>query len=100
MADETPQSARRAELAAFLRAQRARLRPVDVGLLEDCDSGRRRTPGLRREEIAPEHARPRRARQQSAFPAHILSGRHVYLLTKESPTWQEADHGSHDRRGH
>src|SRR6266852_3017965 len=42
MANETPQSARRAELAAFLRAQRARLRPVDVGLPEDCDSGRRR----------------------------------------------------------
>ncbi len=52
MANETPQSARRAELAAFLRAQRARLRPVDVGLPEDCDSGRRRTPGLRREEVA------------------------------------------------
>jgi transcriptional regulator with XRE-family HTH domain len=52
MADETPQSARRAELAAFLRAQRARLRPTDVGLPEDCVPGRRRTPGLRREEIA------------------------------------------------
>jgi len=49
---ETPQSARRAELAAFLRAQRARLRPADVGLPEDCDPGLRRTPGLRREEVA------------------------------------------------
>ena len=52
MANETPQSARRAELAAFLRTQRARLRPADVGLPEDCDPGRRRTPGLRREEVA------------------------------------------------
>jgi transcriptional regulator with XRE-family HTH domain len=52
MADEIPQSARRAELAAFLRAQRARLRPANVGLPEDCDLGRRRTPGLRREEVA------------------------------------------------
>jgi hypothetical protein len=52
MANETPQSARRAELAAFLRAQRARLRPADVGLPEDRDPGRRRTPGLRREEVA------------------------------------------------
>jgi transcriptional regulator with XRE-family HTH domain len=52
MANEIPQSARRAELAAFLRAQRARLRPADVGLPEDCDPGRRRTPGLRREEVA------------------------------------------------
>src|ERR1700733_7119018 len=52
MADETARSARRAELAAFLRAQRARLRPADVGLPEDYDPGRRRTPGLRREEVA------------------------------------------------
>ena len=52
MADETPRSARRAELAAFLRAQRARLQQADVGLPEDCDPGRRRTPGLRREEVA------------------------------------------------
>jgi transcriptional regulator with XRE-family HTH domain len=52
MANEAPQSARRAELAAFLRTQRARLRPADVGLPEDCDPGRRRTPGLRREEVA------------------------------------------------
>jgi hypothetical protein len=43
------EAARRAELAAFLRAQRARLRPADVGLPE---LGRRRTPGLRREEVA------------------------------------------------
>ena len=50
--NETSRSARRAELAAFLRTQRARLRPADVGLPEDCDPGRRRTPGLRREEVA------------------------------------------------
>lgn len=40
---------RRADLAAFLRARRARLRPSDVGL---PDGGRRRTPGLRRQEVA------------------------------------------------
>jgi transcriptional regulator with XRE-family HTH domain len=41
--------ARRNELAAFLRARRARLQPEDVGLAR----GRRRlTPGLRREEVA------------------------------------------------
>jgi hypothetical protein len=44
--------ARRAELAAFLRAQRARLRPADVGLPEGSATGRRRTPGLRREEVS------------------------------------------------
>jgi transcriptional regulator with XRE-family HTH domain len=36
-------------LADFLRARRERLSPADVGL---PDSGRRRTPGLRREEVA------------------------------------------------
>jgi transcriptional regulator with XRE-family HTH domain len=48
----TSRSARRGELAAFLRAQRARLRPADVGLPEDHEPGLRRTPGLRREEVA------------------------------------------------
>src|SRR2546423_14562602 len=52
MADVTRRSARHAELAAFLRAQRARLRPADVGLPEDSHPGRRRAPGLRREEVA------------------------------------------------
>jgi transcriptional regulator with XRE-family HTH domain len=40
---------RRPELAAFLTAARARLRPADVGV---PDTGRRRTPGLRRQEVA------------------------------------------------
>jgi hypothetical protein len=39
----------RAELADFLRSGRARLVPGDVGLTEGV---RRRTPGLRREEVA------------------------------------------------
>lgn len=41
--------ANRAELAAFLRVRRARLSPRDAGL---PDVGRRRTPGLRRQEVA------------------------------------------------
>src|SRR6201996_871958 len=41
---------RRDELRAFLRSRRARLSPSDVGLSDD--GGRRRTPGLRREELA------------------------------------------------
>ncbi len=40
---------RRAELADFLRKRRASLKPEDVGL---PNGGRRRTPGLRREEVA------------------------------------------------
>jgi transcriptional regulator with XRE-family HTH domain len=43
------QSARRTELAAFLRARRERISPEDVGLPPGT---RRRTAGLRREELA------------------------------------------------
>jgi transcriptional regulator with XRE-family HTH domain len=42
-------AARRDELAGFLRNRRERITPQDVGLTV---SGRRRTPGLRREEVA------------------------------------------------
>ncbi|MCZ4124116.1 helix-turn-helix transcriptional regulator [Streptomyces sp. H39-S7] len=40
---------RRTELAAFLRSRRARITPADVGMPPGL---RRRTPGLRREEVA------------------------------------------------
>jgi transcriptional regulator with XRE-family HTH domain len=45
----SPGHINRAELAAFLRTRRDRLRPADVGL---PDGGRRRAPGLRRQEVA------------------------------------------------
>ncbi len=41
--------ARRRELAAFLRSRRERITPQEVGV---ALAGRRRTPGLRREEVA------------------------------------------------
>src|ERR1700743_2503941 len=41
--------ARRREFGAFLRSRRERLTPAEVGLPEGF---RRRTPGLRREEVA------------------------------------------------
>ncbi|GAA2826091.1 helix-turn-helix transcriptional regulator [Kitasatospora sp. CM 4170] len=44
-----PAEARRHELAAFLRSRRERIAPEQVGLPM---TGRRRTPGLRREEVA------------------------------------------------
>jgi transcriptional regulator with XRE-family HTH domain len=44
-----PGERRRAELSDFLRNRRASLQPEDVGL---PGGGRRRTPGLRREEVA------------------------------------------------
>lgn len=40
---------RRLELSDFLRTRRAKISPSDVGL---ADGARRRTPGLRREEVA------------------------------------------------
>ncbi|MFK3980484.1 helix-turn-helix transcriptional regulator [Micromonospora sp. NPDC050397] len=48
-ATEAGAGLRRDELAAFLRSRRSRLRPADVGL---PDGVRRRTPGLRRQEVA------------------------------------------------
>ncbi|NOK19643.1 helix-turn-helix domain-containing protein [Corallococcus carmarthensis] len=46
---DTSRSSGRAELARFLRSRRERLHPEDVGL---SSGSRRRTPGLRREELA------------------------------------------------
>ncbi|MEU6853206.1 helix-turn-helix transcriptional regulator [Actinacidiphila alni] len=43
------QTRRRTELAGFLRSRRARITPADVGMPPGL---RRRTPGLRREEVA------------------------------------------------
>jgi len=45
-----PAEEQRQELGAFLRARRAALRPENVGLPQGVN--RRRTPGLRREELA------------------------------------------------
>ncbi|WP_329025132.1 MULTISPECIES: helix-turn-helix transcriptional regulator [unclassified Streptomyces] len=44
-----PAHGKRPELAAFLRSRRARVTPADVGMPPGL---RRRTPGLRREEVA------------------------------------------------
>jgi transcriptional regulator with XRE-family HTH domain len=48
-ASSSADAERRRELAAFLRTRRERITPVDVGL---PPGPRRRTPGLRREEVA------------------------------------------------
>lgn len=48
-AGSVPAVRRLGEFGEFLRSRRARLQPSDVGL---PDSTRRRTPGLRREEVA------------------------------------------------
>lgn len=49
MAMDDPQANQRRRLGEFIRAQRSRLKPADVGL---TTGSRRRTPGLRREEVA------------------------------------------------
>lgn len=90
----------RAELAGFLRSRRARVQPQDVGLAPGV---RRRTPGLRREEVAGlagmsvdyyirlEQARgPRPSRQVLAAIARALrltDGERAYLfnLAGEQP---------------
>ncbi|MGF6888707.1 hypothetical protein ABIA39_008158 [Nocardia sp. GAS34] len=45
----TDSADRRRELGVFLRRRRERVAPSDVGM---PSTGRRRTPGLRREELA------------------------------------------------
>src|ERR1700724_2925051 len=45
----TKDEIRRAEMSSSRRTRRERLRPAEVGLAQ---SARRRTPGLRREEVA------------------------------------------------
>jgi transcriptional regulator with XRE-family HTH domain len=90
----------RAELADFLRRGRARLDPSDVGLTAGA---RRRTPGLRREEVAQltgmsvdyytrlEQARgPRPSRQMLTALARALrltddERDHLFHLTGEEP---------------
>jgi hypothetical protein len=90
----------RAELADFLRRSRARLDPADVGL---APGPRRRTPGLRREEVAGlagmsvdyytrlEQSRgPRPSRQMLTALARALrltddERDHLFHLTGEEP---------------
>ncbi|MCM2418233.1 helix-turn-helix transcriptional regulator [Streptomyces sp. RKAG293] len=91
----------RTELADFLRRSRARLSPADVGL---TGGARRRTPGLRREEVAQlagmsadyyarlEQARgPRPSRQMLAALARALrltedERDHLFHLAGEEPS--------------
>ncbi|MBK3646782.1 helix-turn-helix transcriptional regulator [Streptomyces sp. MBT33] len=94
----------RAELADFLRRGRARLEPSDVGL---APGARRRTPGLRREEVAQlagmsvdyytrlEQSRgPRPSRQMLSAMARALrltaaEHDHLFHLAGEEPPRRE-----------
>lgn len=97
---DTPLERRRADLAAFLRSRRERLAPEDVGL---PGGGRRRTPGLRREEVAALagvgvswYTWLEQGRDIGVSPGFIdtlcgvlrldaLERRHLYLLTFQRP---------------
>ena len=97
---DTPLERRRADLAAFLRNRRERLAPEDVGL---PGGGRRRTPGLRREEVAALagvgvswYTWLEQGRDIGVSPGFIdtlcgvlrldaLERRHLYLLTFQRP---------------
>ncbi|MDX6354372.1 MAG: hypothetical protein QOF98_1275 [Streptomyces sp.] len=103
----------RPELADFLRRCRTRLAPADVGLAEGA---RRRTPGLRREEVAQlagmsvdyytrlEQGRgPRPSRQMLTALARALrmtedERNHLFHLAGEEPPRESGDSG-HVRPG-
>jgi transcriptional regulator with XRE-family HTH domain len=109
-----PGSVNRAELADFLRRGRARLDPADVGLTA---GPRRRTPGLRREEVAQltgmsvdyytrlEQARgPHPSRQMLTALARALrltddERDHLFHLTGEEPPRRGSGASAHLRPG-
>lgn len=108
-----PGGVNRAELADFLRHARSRLHPFDVGL---ATGARRRTPGLRREEVASlagmspdyytrlEQSRgPRPSRQMLTALARALrladdERDHLFHLAGEEPPRHEVPSG-HVRPG-
>jgi transcriptional regulator with XRE-family HTH domain len=92
---------RRAELREFLVSRRARVSPAEAGL--DSDGRRRRTPGLRREEVAvlsgvsPSWYQWLEQGRDISVSAHVLESvarvlklneaerRHLYLLAEMNP---------------
>ncbi|NUU20519.1 MAG: helix-turn-helix domain-containing protein, partial [Streptomycetaceae bacterium] len=105
-----PHTVRRGELSAFLRSRRERITPEDVGL---PTGSRRRTPGLRREEVAQlagvgvtwytwlEQGRPIRASAQvldavaRTLRLDVAEREHLYRLAGiPSVTHPEGDHVS------
>ena len=73
---------RRQELGAFLRARRAALQPEDVGLPQGVNH--RRTPGLRREELA------QLAGMSVSWYTRLEQGKDVQFSTKAAARLAEA----------
>ncbi|MFE6687723.1 helix-turn-helix transcriptional regulator [Streptomyces sp. NPDC057743] len=100
---------RRTELGEFLRSRRARLRPTELGLPDY--GGRRRVPGLRREELAQlagvsvDHYVRLEQGRTLHFSAEVLDAvaralrldtaerEHLYRLARPAPR-PEAGHGA------
>lgn len=103
---DTIEHRRREELAAYLRTRRDRLTPDEVGI---ASNGKRRTPGLRREEVAMlagvsstwytwlEQARPIRVSRQvlhslaRALQLESAEEAHLFQLSGEVPPGTESD---------
>ncbi len=85
------EAARRAELGGFLRSRRARLQPEAVRL---PSSGRRRTPGLRREEVA------QLAGISAAWYTWLEQGREIRVSTEVLHRIADALRLSPDERRH
>jgi len=103
----------RAELSDFLRSRRARLRPEDAGL--QAFAGRRRVPGLRREELAhlagvsfDYYVRLEQGRLRNVSDALLdavaralrlddVERAHLYDLARPARRPQRAPHGQHVR---
>src|SRR5215469_1842586 len=99
---------RRSELSDFLRTRRAKIMPSDVGL---ADGARRRTPGLRREEVAllANIGATWYTRLEQGLPINVSSQvldsiaralqmneaerRHLYLLASQPMLDPVVDHG-------
>ena len=80
-----------AELSDFLRSRRARLQPEDVGL---PDHGRRRVPGLRREELA------QLAGVSVDYYVRLEQGRNIHPSDSVLDAIATALRLSHDERAH
>src|SRR4051794_39606472 len=82
-----PDTVRRASLREFLIARRAQVTPEEVGL---APGGRRRTPGLRREEVAvlagvaPPWSRGREQGGDITVPPHVLAATGRVLKRNEA----------------
>jgi transcriptional regulator with XRE-family HTH domain len=88
---EDPGRLRRAELADFLRSRRERLTPQQAGVIY---TGRRRTPGLRREEVA------QLGGMSTTWYTWLEQGREIKVSDQVLDSLSRTLHLDHDERSH